>query len=227
MARKEKHVGDDRTSTVVIEKNKRPLGYGCVLVLLGLLIGGLIIFGLAKQGIIGQDKLNVDSTTVESSFEDIAELATEEYNFTNVGRYEKEGLELSGFTLPFTGKHFLMTYDGYVKAGIKDFSKVSVEIDNADQVVRVKLPKAEVLTATIDQDSVVVYDQSMTPFNQIKAEDVSKFFASETGVAQQKALDAGLLDKATESARQLMKNHTEAMLENTEQADYEVQVIAE
>ncbi|QCB28911.1 DUF4230 domain-containing protein [Corynebacterium endometrii] len=213
-------------STVVIEKTKRPVGYGCAAVLIGLFVGGLAIFGLAKQGLIGQDKLSVDSTTVEASFEDIAELATEEYHFTNVGRYEKEGLELSGLSIPFTGKHFLLTYEGEVKAGIKDFSQVTAEINDAERRVIVTLPKAEVLSSAIDHNSVVVYDQSMTPFNQIRAEDVSQFFASETDNGEKKALEAGLLDKATESARRLMKNHTEAMLDNTEQADYEVQVVS-
>lgn len=70
------------------------------------------------------------SEQLQASFKDIAELSTEEYAFTSVAKHERPGKELFAKHVPLTGNSFLVTFDGTVKAGVKDLSKVAVDVDN-------------------------------------------------------------------------------------------------
>ena len=81
------------------------------------------VFGIGS----GQDQgaepvVTVDTTLVKNSFADIGELATESYNFTQVGKYSEEGTKVFGMEVPGTGAHYLITYSGEVKAGVADVS---------------------------------------------------------------------------------------------------------
>lgn len=92
------------------------------------LVAGGVVFALFKWGPLG-DKATIDSTTVAGSFDTIAELSAEEYNLTNVSKYNEEGREFAGWNIPFTGKDFLLTYNAAVKAGVKDMSDIDVSCD--------------------------------------------------------------------------------------------------
>ena len=109
------------------------------------------VFGIGS----GQDQgaepvVTVDTTLVKNSFADIGELATESYNFTQVGKYSEEGTKVFGMEVPGTGAHYLITYSGEVKAGVADVSQIQVEVDEVGHVVTVTVPAVEVLSASID-----------------------------------------------------------------------------
>jgi len=113
--------------------------------------GAAGLFGLHRAGLLPGRGARIDSTTISSSFADIAELATEEYNFTNVGKYVEDGSEILGIGVPLTGGSFLITYSGTVKAGIADVAqagenrmRVSIGSENNDDA----LVEASVVTTT-------------------------------------------------------------------------------
>ncbi len=85
------------------------------------LLPGLPKFG--REEIVTKD--------LGAAFESIGELAVEEYVYSNVGSYDNKGLELRGIEVPFTGRNFLITYDGSVKAGIRNVEKIDVDVDDA------------------------------------------------------------------------------------------------
>ena len=167
---------------------------------------------------------HVDSTTIKNSFSDVAELATEEYNFANVGKYSKDDLTVLGLSIPFTGSSFLVTYEGTAKAGIKDISQATVTVDDSAKKVSVTLPKAQVLSCSIDPSSVQTYDQSFNPINQITVDDVTTFLSSEEKKESQAAVDGGLIDKADSHAQELVKAQVEAVLQGAGLDGYEVSV---
>ena len=134
------------------------------------------VFGIGS----GQDQgaepvVTVDTTLVKNSFADIGELATESYNFTQVGKYSEEGTKVFGMEVPGTGAHYLITYSGEVKAGVADVSQIQVEVDEVGHVVTVTVPAVEVLSASIDPASVETYDQSFSIVNQIEVGEVTTF----------------------------------------------------
>lgn len=190
----------------------------------GIVVVGVVLGGLTWAGVLGGRRYAVDSTTIAASFEDIAELATEEYNFTNVGKYSESGNKILAWDVPLTGGSFLITYNGMVKAGIADFSAVSIEIDDQSKFVELNAPAVEILSSTIDPATVHTYDQSFSLVNQLDVDDVTTFLAAEEVNAQQVAIDGGVLDKARIRAEELLTSHVESMLAGTDRSDYTVSV---
>ena len=130
----------------------------------------------------------------------------------------------SALRSPLTGNSFLITYSGAVTAGIADFTAVEVEFQEEQEKVVVRLPQPEVLHAEIDPSTIVVYDQSFTPFNPTNVEDVTSFLAEETDRSTQKAIDGGLLERAKEQAVVLATEHVNAVLLGTSMAEFDVLV---
>ena len=194
--------------------------------LLSALIAVLAVLGLLavffRPTLIGAGETTVDSTTIGASFEDIAELSVEEYRFSDVGKFDQEGLEVLGAHVPFTGRNFLVTYDGRVTAGLRDTSAIAVSV--GDSSVDVVLPPVEVIDSHINADSVQVYDQTMNPINQIRVADVTSFIADREQDARDKAVAQGLLHRAAARTEQLVRSHVAALLKGTSMADYEVRV---
>ena len=181
-----------------------------------------LVLALTRPALLSWREGEVTSTTIGASLGDIAHLSVEEYVFSDVGKFDQEGLEVLGVRVPFTGRNFLVTYDGRVTAGIKDASLIDVRL--ADGEVDVQLPRVEVLESHIDADSVKVYDQTMNPINQLRVEDVTGFIADREADAREKAIASGLLDRAGQHAEELVRAHVAALVAGTEYEDYEVRV---
>ena len=182
------------------------------------------IFGVGSAQDRGAEPVvTVDTTLVKNSFADIGELATESYNFTQVGKYSEEGTKVFGMEVPGTGAHYLITYSGEVKAGVADVSQIQVEVDEAGHVVTVTVPAVEVLSASIDPASVETYDQSFSVVNQIEVGEVTTFLAEREAAADE-SISKGLLDKAQGRLEDIVKKQVNAVL-GEQAAKYEVRVV--
>ena len=181
------------------------------------------VFGIGSGDQGGEPVVTVDTTLVKNSFADIGELATESYNFTQVGKYSEEGTKVFGMEVPGTGAHYLITYSGEVKAGVADVSQIQVEVDEAGHVVTVTVPAVEVLSASIDPASVETYDQSFSVVNQIEVGEVTTFLA-ERETAADEAISKGLLDKAQGRVEDIVKKQVNAVL-GEQASKYEVRVV--
>lgn len=169
---------------------------------------------------VGEERITADS--IGASFNAVAELAVEEYVYSNVGSFDKEGLVLRGFEVPFTGRNFLVSYDGVVRAGVKHADAITAEVDNAAQQLQLTVPQVEVLSSTIDAESVVVHDQSMNPLNQVRVEDVTEFIAEQERSVKDQAVEQGLLDRASDRVEDLLESHARALIAGTPLEGYEV-----
>lgn len=148
----------------------------------------------------------------------------EEYNFTNIGEFSEENREFFGVGVPLTGKNALITYDGTVKAGIRDITAVEVDINVTLPTITVSLPKTEVLSSSIEPDSIQQYDQSNNILNQINAEDIAELLSTEEDNAAEIAVDKRLLDRAETRSEDLFRKHVEALVEGTNMASYDVKI---
>lgn len=172
--------------------NKKSIG--------GLVLAGLVLLGLAfalgqQFSVDGEE--DITSELVGNRLEEAKELTTSKYFYTNTGAYENDR-EFYGVKLPFTNKKFIVSYDGIIHAGV-DLAEAQVRI-NGDRI-QVKLPKAKVLSHEIDSDSVKVFDEEASIFNQVKVEDYSKFSNEQKKTAEKKAVDKGLLEEAEKQAQ--------------------------
>lgn len=211
--------GGSSISKCKVRDVKKPVA--AVLAILAIL--GLVVV-LMRPALFERGERTIDSTNIGAQFNDIAQLATEEYVYSSVGKFDDEGLRLLGVHVPFTGKNFLVTYEGKVTAGIKDASAISVDVDEAERELVVRLPQVEVLESTWTEGSSEVWDQSMNPINQIRVEDVTEFVDSRRELEKQKAIGGGLLDRARKSAEELVRAQAEALIRGTSMEDYDVRV---
>lgn len=189
---------------------------------IGILAVALLLIFAPSPLKMGKQTMN--STTIGASLNDIAELATEEYTYSDVGKFDQEGLQLFGMSVPFTGRNFLVTYEGRVTAGIRNIDEIEVRVDDAAKRIDVTYPAVEVLDSNVNADSVEVYDQSMNPLNQLRVEDFAAFVADREKVAEEKAVEHGLLDRSRDHATELIFNHVSALTAGTNLDGYAVNV---
>lgn len=176
-----------------IREARKILTLALVLALIGALCFG-IGFLTGDRGSGGEPKLS--SVVVKAQLEQISELATARYNYTNVGKFE-DSSEFHGLTIPLTGKRFIVSYDGVILAGI-DLEKA--EVDLSGRRIAVTLPRAEILSHEIDEDSLKVFDETHNIFNPITLENYNDFQKEQKDVMEEKAAEGGLLQQAEEQA---------------------------
>lgn len=147
---------------------------------------------------------DVSIEQIEANIQDIGELATVEYLYTDAGKFEDPAV-LFGKEIPFsfTTKSFIAKWDGVIKAGI-DIDKVTVELDEPNKEIIVHIPKAKILSHEIDDDSIETLDEKNGLFNPIKIDDIREFDVISKDAMEQRAIENGLLDKAFENAKRIL-----------------------
>lgn len=191
-------------NTIIVESKPsfsiKRLFFGTFLIMfiaLACFVGGIVFINHAKDT---EPKAVMTSAQLSSQLEDIGELATVKYLYTNMGKFE-ESNEFKGFKIPFTTKRFIVTYDGIIKAGI---DTTNMTVDVKDNLITVSLPPSQILSHQIDNDSLQVFDETNNIFNQIKIEDYSDFCTEQETAMEQKAIANGLLEEADEKAKSVI-----------------------
>lgn len=144
----------------------------------------------------------IDINAINTEVQEIGELATLEYLYTDAGRFE-DARELWGKSVPFTEKSFICKWDGAIKAGVK-VEKIKIEEDKKEKKIIVHIPKAEILSHEIDNQSFEVLDEKNNLFNPIKTDDVRNFDTGSKEAMETRAIESGILDKAFENAKNII-----------------------
>ena len=140
--------------------------------------------------------------TSKLGFENIGELATQSVRCTSV-RTENKDRDLYGWTIPFTTSKLIYSYDTDIKAGM-DFSQIRCDV-YATKVIKVKLPKMKIMSSEIDYKSFKAYHEEESMFSPITMEEHNQSMTELVEQAQKDAIDNGLLEKAEENAKILVK----------------------
>lgn len=178
--------------------------------LLGLLI---LILALGLSFFLGAVLTHRDSaptiTTdlISQQLNGIQELATVEYYYTNMGQYENQ-LDFYGWKVPFTTKRFILSYDAVIKAGV-DLSALDVRVTG--DTITITLPEPEILSHEIPEDSIQVFDETHNIFNPIQISDYTGFTRDQKALLEERAIENGLLDKASEQACTVVENLLELL----------------
>lgn len=203
----------------------RGAGIGVIVALLLLLVaGGVFFFTREHYNRVETVRMTEETPTVievktivtgeimQEKLRAIGELATEEYTYTEVASYDRsKSVELFGqnVNIPLTRTSFIYSYDGAIKAGI-DFTAVTVEKDDTLKRVTVRLPKAKILSSELFLDSFRLYDEKNNIFNPITVESVTETNHLLQENAEARAVEKGLLERADEHARALIRSVLES-----------------
>lgn len=156
---------------------------------------------LVGAGIIGYERFILHETkTAKIGFENIGELATQsayctELNVTNDAR------KMFGVTIPFTESKYIYSYDIVIKAGF-DFGEI--EWDVKDNTIEVKLPEAKILSSEIKIDSLKIYHEAESIFNQISMTENNDALKNLQRTAEENSIAKGLLKNARSNAEAIL-----------------------
>lgn len=175
-----------------------------IIVLIALIgAGGIYIRNQVKNKIMGLDQHETTNgiQMVKEKLKETAELNTGSYLCTDVVT-RADSRKFKDWEIPFTEKSFIISYDGTVKAGIKDLTKA--EVTQNEENVIVKLPEVEITSAEIDNDSFKLLDESNNIFNPISVEDVNNAQRELKKEMEERAVEKGVLDLAKNNAEELI-----------------------
>ena len=173
----------------------------------------VLVVALAAAFLLGgalagqESEPEITSSLLGQRLAEIQELATQEYHYTNMGRFQNQ-LDFYGWKVPFTTKSFIVAYDGVIKAGV-DLSQMEVTVQ--DKTITVTLPEGKILSHEIDENSLEVFDETKNIFNPIRIEDYTGFTADQRASMEERATEEGLLTAASERARTLVEQFIAAL----------------
>ncbi|MDO4378274.1 MAG: DUF4230 domain-containing protein [Erysipelotrichia bacterium] len=166
------------------------------------LICALLLTAYITYFLSNNQNQTINVTVLEAKIQEISELATVEYNYTDLGKYENY-TDFYGWKVPFTTSKFIITYDGKIKAG---FDLTSTEITLNDETITVILDNPKIISHEIDYDSMQVIDESYSIFNKVTITQFNEFYKEQAQQIEQKAIDKGLLISAKENGEKFISN---------------------
>ncbi len=156
----------------------RSLKSGVSLILAGVVLAAVCFgAGFFTGGRSQEEVPQPSSVTVEQQLQQISQLATTQYAYTNIGQFER-GSDFYGVRIPFTTSRFIVSYSGVITAGV-DLSRAQVEVTG--EQVTVTLPAAQILSHEIDPDSLEVFDETRSIFNPITSRTTAAFRPTSRG----------------------------------------------
>lgn len=159
---------------------------------------------------IAKERVVVDASEFESKIQDVSELATLEYQYTNVGIVDGEKqFSFWNQKIPFTGKTAVIVMDGEIKVGI-DCSKTEVDCDDKKKEIVVKLPPSAILSNELDEKSMTVVEDEQSIFNKLTQEDHNNLRKQIKEKALENAKKSNVLEVADERAQLLIKDMIES-----------------
>ena len=183
-----------------MSKNKFKQGLISAIIVAVLMI---VAFFAAKNIFNVEEETKVTSETVEAALKEAKELTTLKYHYKNIASFENSQ-QFQGMKIPFTTKKFLYTYEGEIHAGV-DLDEAKVRVNEEAKTINVSLPETKILSHDIDEDSVMVYDDKDSIFNQLELEDYSNFRKEEEAKVEKEAIDKGLLVEAKDQTIKAVK----------------------
>jgi hypothetical protein len=179
-----------------------------LLLLVGYLLAGKR-FGLNPPEITAQSEVSAHTVLKEAL--PIGEYASMAYYYTSVVK-DISNKDINGWNIPFTTRKYIFTFDGIVKLGI-DGRKIRIEepppqtaegteADTETPVIRVILPPIQILSHEVIDDSIEIFEQSQTIFNEIKIEDAFKVTADRKREMEEKLFSSGAVGEAKVSLEQ-------------------------
>lgn len=167
-----------------------------------------------SQIIVEKQEITIEE--IRSGLNDMGTLLTAEYYFTDVISNSKmKTLDLEPlFSIPLgiTESSYVVSYDGVVTAGV-DFSAIRLARDEEKNVVTVLMPAAQIVGVDVDPQSFHLYSEKTGLGNPISLSDYNDDLVKLEQTAELKATERGLLDRASENARQIVYNFVSGLVD--------------
>lgn len=161
-------------------------------------------------------QVEVTNVTIEHKLQEIGEMATYEYTYTDMTTIKDTRRLFDKVDIPGTTHSMDMKYSGVIKVG---YEVANIQVKMNGNKIKIELPEAQVLDNYINDEDVEFLNENNNPFNPIEPEEGYKYLPEEKQRQLEMAEEEGIYDLAEENAK---KTITE-LLSGYE--DYEVEFI--
>ena len=169
---------------------KKAMAVIIVILLLVIAAGGVWYYMQQKK------QPEISAERLKERIEEASDLTTARTYYTGLVRFE-EG------SVPLIDKNgFSMKYDAVINAG---FDLEKVDIDVSDEEVVVRVPKAQILSISIDPDSLEFYDNRYSLFRTDRKEATKQALIEAEKDAGENASKKGLIEEADKRAEVIFR----------------------
>jgi len=149
-----------------------------------------------------EKKISIEE--VSAGLNDMGTLLTAEYDFTDVISYSSTK-KLFSIELGITESSYIVSYDGVVTAGV-DFKGIALRQDKDAGIITVTLPPAQIMNVDIDPESFQLHSEKTGLGNPLSVADFNSSIVELEQSAREKATERGILEKAGENARLIVRS---------------------
>ncbi len=164
----------------------------------------------------------IDGTLIKNKMEDVSELVTTKYYYSGAGVYSSK---TEGFLWFESEKSFIVAYEGEMLIGT-DFTNPDIQVDSTAKKITVTLPPVKVLSHTIHENSLEVWNEDDSVFNPITLDDYAIFLSAEKEKQVENAIRFGVLDEEKEKSKLTIEKII-SVIDAVSAEHYEVEVVFE
>ena len=164
------------------------------------------VFVVKKLQVSDTRKTQITSEFISNQISEITELATLHHHYRKVANYQDAKKLLNympDWRINKSIKEFSLIYEGDVKLGY-DLKNVKIDVEPITRIILIELPDPQILSHSIDFESIQVLWERKGWFNDIKFEDFKQFFIAEQKKYEQENY-AELKRLASERAKKIIR----------------------
>lgn len=171
-----------------------------------LIIGAAAGYAFSQTSLFGiTTNSSSDASLVQDQIVKIAELASLEYEYSNVIISETDkNISLPGVSdIKFAEAIRLIEYDGYIKAGSKA-SEIETSYNESTKRLVVRVPKAEILENVADTDNMKIRDIKDEFFSDYPSQKFVEDINLEKEKLEKEKIEQGFLEEADKSTEEIL-----------------------
>lgn len=171
-----------------------------------LVIGAVAGYAFSQTNLFGvTTDSSSDASLVQDQIVKIAELASLEYEYSNVIVSETgKHISLPGVSdIKFAEAIRLIEYDGYIKAGSKASEIETSYNDNTKRLV-VRVPKAEILENVADTENMEIRDIKDELFSDYPSQKIIEDINIEKEKLEKEKIEQGFLEEADKNTEEIL-----------------------
>lgn len=175
-------------------------------ILFFVLIIGVAGYAFSQTNLFGvTTDSSSDASLVQDQIVKIAELASLEYEYSNVIVSETgKNISLPGVSdIKFAEAIRLIEYDGYIKAGSKA-SEIETSYDESTKQLVVRVPKAEILENVADTENMEIRDIKDELFSDYPSQKIIEDINTEKEKLEKEKIEQGFLEEADNNTAEIL-----------------------
>ena len=169
----------------------------------------IILLFIAFLGFKYYKSMNHRETIIDFGFKDVGELVTQEWYGRILEDSSKDRKIFNKISVPFTESRIIFSLDVEVTAGL-NFKEIEQDISEDGKTVTITLPKAKIYKYYQVPNTFNSYLDDESWFTNINSKERHDLEDAVVEKGKEKALEAGLLEKADKNAKTIIEQMVKA-----------------